>query len=71
MFFPFLPDWPLLRYLDGLGVRRLAMIVPRLLPIPFWWPFMFCHISDQFCLGSVGDRNMYHGLQCPALVVML
>jgi hypothetical protein len=34
------------------------MVVPRLTPVPYWWPLLWQHAVDYVCLGGVGQKDV-------------
>ena len=58
VFPPFVLIGPLLRYLQSQSIKEITVIIPKLSPVPFWWPLLLQHAVDQFRLGTVGDRDI-------------
>ncbi|KAK3755687.1 hypothetical protein QZH41_008945 [Actinostola sp. cb2023] len=56
VFPPFVLVAPLLRFLQE-SKARFTIVVPRLCPIPFWWPVLERRASASFKLGSKGEEG--------------
>lgn len=46
---------PLVVYLKDIGVSVWTMVVPKLSPIPVWWPLISWNVVDMFVLGIGGN----------------
>ena len=57
VFPPFILVGPLLNLLRESKVS-FSMVVPRLSPLPYWWPLLYSYASASFKLGSKGDFDV-------------
>lgn len=83
VFPPFRLILPLIVYLKNQGVEACTMVIPKLLPIPVWWPLVSQYAMDRFVLGKKGERGVLlfpsksgfseakHGLLYDLIVVRL
>lgn len=58
VFPPFRLILPLIVYLKNQGVEACTMVIPKLLPIPVWWPLVSQYAMDRFVLGKKGERGV-------------
>ena len=62
VFPPFTLIGPVLKFLFKSEVS-FSIVVPRLSPLPFWWPVLFAHAQEHFTLGWKGESGV---LLCPS-----
>ncbi|KAK3700587.1 hypothetical protein QZH41_001585 [Actinostola sp. cb2023] len=62
VFPPFVLVGPLLKFLRECKVS-FSMVVPRLSPLPYWWPLLYSYACASFKLGTKGD---FDGLLFPS-----
>ena len=57
VFPPFILVGPLLRFFDN-ALFPLTIVVPKLSPLPFWWPLIQARASHSVILGRKADRDI-------------
>lgn len=57
VFPPFILVGPLLRFFDN-ALFPFTIVVPKLSPLPFWWPLIQARASHSVILGRKADRDI-------------
>lgn len=58
VFPPLILVGPLIRLMRSQGVLRCTMVVPKRIPVPYWWPFLRKYEKGCFQLGVKGDMGI-------------